>query len=182
MSALAMEEHSGLFGSFQHGYNIAILLVCAPALSMAIGSAAVRLGMPSERVQARFQNLSAGLLIGALLAEIYPMLRRRFVGVEGSNHVDISNCLSAFVGFVLAVAVMYGLHSLEQSHGDEVPGALEKAASADLEEAPPVLQRVATAQIAKLRSGNSNLELAISALSNMKKSEGDIDVVSSTLF
>ncbi|CAE7245797.1 unnamed protein product [Symbiodinium natans] len=182
--ASIMSPHDNLLGE-GHGYAIATLLVAAPALSMTFGSMAVRLGVPSDIVQARFQNLSAGLLIGALLAEIYPMLHDRLIGEDGAKHVEVSNCLSALVGFLLALGVMYGLHSLEHSQSpvEAVEEVLHKASTAELEdaEAPAspgsvAVQRMATAQIAKLRTGGSNLDVAISALSKIQKDEGDIDV------
>ncbi|CAE6966634.1 unnamed protein product [Symbiodinium natans] len=179
MSFSIMELQDDVLGG-SRAYAIASLLAAAPALSMTLGSAAVGLGVPSDVVQARFQNLSAGLLIGALLAEIYPMLHHRLIGDENDKHLAVSNCVSAFVGFVLALVVMYSLHSLEQSRSAaEAPQTEAKEledAEAPASPRAVVLQRMATAQIAKLRSGSSNLDVAISTLSKMQKGEGDIDI------
>lgn len=109
------------------------------------------------------QNLSAGLLIGALLAEIYPMLHERL----GSDGLELTSISSAFLGFVLALGLMYYLHSLE--HGSE-----EKVSEGP--EAPPVLERMATAQMVKLQAGNSSLNMAIGGLHKMQEAEGDMDV------
>ncbi|CAE7861634.1 hypothetical protein AK812_SmicGene41535 [Symbiodinium microadriaticum] len=167
---------------------IAIALVAAPALSMSIGSVCVRFGIPSDLVQARFQNVSAGLLIGALLAEIYPMLHQRlFVAGVDRTKVEIWNCTSAFLGFFLALGVMYGLRALEQFHSpnEEV---LKEAAKKEIDlegvRSPAsassprhvVLQRMATAQLGKLSTGSFTLDVAMNALSKIQKGGDDINV------
>merc|ERR1740129_1633468 len=50
-----------------------------PALAMLLGSAAVSMTEPSEALQARLQRFSAGLLVGAVVSEIFPILKRRLV-------------------------------------------------------------------------------------------------------
>jgi len=166
---------------------IAIALVAAPALSMSIGSVCVRFGIPSDLVQARFQNVSAGLLIGALLAEIYPMLHQRLFVAGGRTKVEVWNCTSAFLGFFLALGVMYGLRALEQFHSpnEEVlkeaarkDPDLEGVASPASASSPRhvALQRMATAQLGKLSTRSSSLDVAMNALSKIQKGSDDINV------
>ena len=89
----------------------------------------------------------------------------------GSESKDLLNVLSAFLGFILALFLMYYLHSLEHGGSEK---ASEKASEKD-SEAPKVLERVATQQMARMR-GDSRLETAIGGLHKMQEAEGDMDV------
>lgn len=93
--------------------------ICAttavPALAMALGSAAVSMGEPSEGLQAKLQRFSAGLLVGAVMTEIFPILKQRLVPVSSSpgQGVSWSNMLAAALGFGMALLLMYSLKALD---------------------------------------------------------------------
>jgi len=101
------------------------LVASVPALSMVFGSLAVSAGEPSEKVQARLQHLSAGLLIGAVITDIFPILRALLIrptGSGGSTEVQPWNLLAATVGFSLALLLMYSVKSLGLEEAEEVGG------------------------------------------------------------
>lgn len=87
---------------------------------MMLGSAFIAIGVPSEAVQARFQNLSAGMLVGAVLSEVFPLLMKRLKPQGGSP--EWHEVLAAAIGFALSLALMYSLKSLdlEGEGGEEV--------------------------------------------------------------
>jgi len=97
-------------------------VTAVPALAMALGSAAISVGEPSERLQARLQHFSAGLLIGAVVTDIFPILRGRLVsaGVGRAKVVQWPSLLAAFVGFALGLLLMYGLKSLSPEESESV--------------------------------------------------------------
>lgn len=115
-------------------------ITAAPAIAMALGSAAIRMGEPSERVQARLQHLSAGLLIGAVLTEIFPILKMRLTAARCGPGVCWSHLLAAIVGFCAALILMYSVKSLDLEGGadgdDEGPGTPKQLALAQGSEAP----------------------------------------------
>ncbi|CAE8647663.1 unnamed protein product, partial [Polarella glacialis] len=82
----------------------------AMALAMALGSAAISMGEPSEQLQARFQHLSAGLLIGAVVCDIFPILRSQLFIVSddspaGQKEILWLNVFAAAAGFGIALLV-----------------------------------------------------------------------------
>mmetsp|Transcript_148426 Transcript_148426/g.377471 ORF Transcript_148426/g.377471 Transcript_148426/m.377471 type:complete len:441 (+) Transcript_148426:32-1354(+) len=100
-----------------------------PAFAMALGSAAVSMTQPSEALQARLQRFSAGLLVGAVVTEIFPILRMHLLitiseSAEGhdddanrrSSHttaVSWPNMLAAVLGFGAALLLMYSVKALD---------------------------------------------------------------------
>ena len=99
------------------------------------------------------------------------MLRERL----GSESKDLLDVLSAFLGFVSALFLMYYLHSLEHGGSEKVSEkASEEASEKDLE-APRVLERMPTQHMARMQ-GDSRLETAIGGLHKMQEAEGDMDV------
>jgi zinc transporter ZupT len=96
-----------------------VAMTALPAASMAFGSFTVNWGKPAERLQSQMQYFSAGLLIGAVIAEIFPILKQHLVDCE--HRADMKSCLAAGVGFLLALFVMYGMQSLlgENENEDE---------------------------------------------------------------
>jgi len=86
-------------------------ITALPAVSMALGSAAFTFGAPSETLQSTMQHFSAGLLIGAVVTDIFPILKDHLVNTAGQP--DLNSCVAAAAGFVLALAVMYGIKSLD---------------------------------------------------------------------
>lgn len=110
-----------------------LAITAIPALCMAFGSMAVSLAEPSEKFQGRMQHLSAGILTGAIIADIFPILKKRlFVHTPGRpRKVVWMNCVAAVVGFFLALALMYSVKSLDLEDDDEdidETAAPEKAA------------------------------------------------------
>jgi len=151
-------------------------IVAAPALAMVLGSVAVSMGEPSERLQARLQHLSAGLLVGAIVTEIFPILKERlFVQVDDSrgHAVSWSNLVAAGVGFGAALLLMYSIKALdlgseeeqgiEESHAQQQQGgpaeALLSGANAGREER------------AKLRVSFARLQAHSRALSRLVESD-----------
>ncbi|CAE8620469.1 unnamed protein product [Polarella glacialis] len=116
-----------------HGASIfqICIITAFPAVTMSLGSAAVSAGRPSERLQARMQHLSAGLLIGAVTTEIFPILRRQLVtppapgDTSGGPSIHWLHLFCATLGFGLALVLMYSLKSLaaEGDEDDEDPEA-----------------------------------------------------------
>lgn len=96
-------------------------ITALPAVAMALGSMAVSAGQPSEKLEARLQHLSAGLLLGAVTTEIFPILRSEMVP---HSRVNWSHVLTAIVGFATALTLMYALKSLgleDEANGDNTP-------------------------------------------------------------
>mmetsp|Transcript_524 Transcript_524/g.948 ORF Transcript_524/g.948 Transcript_524/m.948 type:complete len:581 (-) Transcript_524:143-1885(-) len=98
-----------------------------PATAMTIGSTAIYLGRPPEMLQLRLQHLSAGLLIGACLTNIFPILQQQLTGTTFKRQlagrveervIHWYNVLAAGLGFGLAMAAMYGVKSLELDHDE----------------------------------------------------------------
>lgn len=101
-----------------------------PALSMTFGSAAIAFGQPSEKLQARFQHLSAGLLIGAVVCDIFPILRANlYISDAEPKQVAWFHILAAMIGFAAALIVMYSVKSLELDEGDDPPSKAERTFS-----------------------------------------------------
>jgi len=96
-----------------------VKMTALPAASMAFGSFAMNWGKPAERLQSQMQYFSGGLLIGAVIAEIFPILKQHLMDSE--KRPDVKSCLAAGAGFMLALFVMYGMQSLvtENEHEDE---------------------------------------------------------------
>lgn len=88
-----------------------------PSLAMMLGSAAVSMTEPSETLQARLQRFSAGLLVGAVVSEIFPILKQHLVSADSAAHgiqsVSLSNMSAAVLGFGAAILLMYGLKALD---------------------------------------------------------------------
>jgi len=91
-------------------------ITALPAISMALGSMAVSAGQPSEKLEARLQHLSAGLLLGAVTTEIFPILRSEMVP---DSRINWSHVLTAMLGFASALTLMYSLKSLGLEDDDE---------------------------------------------------------------
>mmetsp|Transcript_10532 Transcript_10532/g.23186 ORF Transcript_10532/g.23186 Transcript_10532/m.23186 type:complete len:415 (+) Transcript_10532:76-1320(+) len=85
-------------------------ITAVPAVAMALGSSAVSLAQPSETLEARLQRFSAGLLIGAVITEIFPILKRHLLP-EG--HLSIVNFMAAVLGFSLALFLMYSIKAMD---------------------------------------------------------------------
>eukprot|EP00933_Yihiella_yeosuensis_P010713 TRINITY_DN117526_c0_g1_i1.p1 TRINITY_DN117526_c0_g1~~TRINITY_DN117526_c0_g1_i1.p1 ORF type:complete len:463 (-),score=102.09 TRINITY_DN117526_c0_g1_i1:30-1418(-) len=90
-----------------------------PAISMGIGSMAISMGTPSDKLQARFQHLSAGLLIGAVVCDIFPILRHSLKTGAGENQVNWLNIFAAVAGFAAALTLMYTVKGMELEGGDD---------------------------------------------------------------
>jgi len=105
-------------------------VTAVPAFAMALGSAAISAGEPSERLEVRLQHFSAGLLIGAVITNIFPLLRERLIskGVGGHKEVHWNNLLAGFLGFTFALMLMYGVKGLglEEEEVQEVQDAEDK--------------------------------------------------------
>lgn len=90
-------------------------VTAVPALAMVLGSVAMAASSePSEKMQARLQHFSGGLLIGAVITDIFPILRNHLVGPLGEerDHVAWRNFLAGIAGFSSALLLMYGVRSL----------------------------------------------------------------------
>jgi len=94
---------------------------------MVLGSAAISLNEPSAQVQACFQNLSAGLLIGAVVTDIFPMLKEQLSINTEAPELQYG---AAVLGFIAALLLMYGLEALNEEGGGGA--ADDKASSAAL--------------------------------------------------
>ena len=70
-----------------------------PSITMIISSALLLRFSMNARLEAAFQNLAAGMILGAVAAELFPLLG----SISGSNGA-IGECL----GFVFALVVVYG--------------------------------------------------------------------------
>eukprot|EP00913_Durusdinium_trenchii_P012118 g11381.t1 len=90
-------------------------ITALPAVAMALGSMAARL-----------QHLSAGLLLGAVTTEIFPILRSQMV--PDSSRVDWSHVVTAMLGFAAALTVMYSLKSLGLEDDEESEAEQSSAA------------------------------------------------------
>ncbi|CAK9088872.1 unnamed protein product [Durusdinium trenchii] len=101
-------------------------ITALPAVAMALGSMAVSAGQPSEKLEARLQHLSAGLLLGAVTTEIFPILRSQMV--PDSSRVDWSHVVTAMLGFAAALTVMYSLKSLGLEDDEESEAEQSSAA------------------------------------------------------
>lgn len=86
-------------------------LAAIPAFCMLMGSLAVMfVSKINTKVQASLQNFSAGIIIAAVGSELFPLL-----GKGGA-----SETLGLAVGFILGLAVLYGLeHLTEEDEEDE---------------------------------------------------------------
>lgn len=95
-----------------------------PAVSMAAGSAAVSMAAPSETLQARMQRFSAGLLVGAVVTEIFPILKERLlqpqVGGSSADHnalnlnrISWSDMTAAVLGFSAALVLLYSVKAID---------------------------------------------------------------------
>jgi len=94
-----------------------VTMTALPAASMAFGSLAMNWGKPRERLQSQMQHFSGGLLIGAVIAEIFPILKQHLMDSE--KRPDVKSCLAAGAGFMLALFVMYGMQSMLGENEEE---------------------------------------------------------------
>lgn len=97
---------------------------------MAIGTVAIGLGEPSEQLQARLQNLSAGLLTGAVITDIFPILRSRLYHEAHPGEapkVNFANLVAGIIGFSVALLLMYSIKGmeLEESGAEDEPPKAE---------------------------------------------------------
>lgn len=87
-----------------------------PACAMLLGSVAVSFsGDPSELLQARMQQFSGGLLIGAVITDIFPILKAQLEPRPSDiDHQEAKwhRIAAATAGFVLAVFLMHLIKSL----------------------------------------------------------------------
>lgn len=108
--------------------GVILAMTAFPATAMALGSTAIYLGRPPEMLQLRLQHLSAGLLIGACLTNIFPILQQQLTGFALTKHLSGEeeeeriihwyNVLASLFGFGLAMAAMYGVKGLELDEDD----------------------------------------------------------------
>ncbi|CAE8595352.1 unnamed protein product, partial [Polarella glacialis] len=101
---------------------------------MALGSAAISMGEPSEQLQARFQHLSAGLLIGAVVCDIFPILRSQLFIVSddspaGQKEILWLNVFAAAAGFGIALLVMYSIKAMELDSGEDDESKISDSAT-----------------------------------------------------
>mmetsp|Transcript_78836 Transcript_78836/g.255730 ORF Transcript_78836/g.255730 Transcript_78836/m.255730 type:complete len:454 (+) Transcript_78836:1-1362(+) len=90
------------------------IVVLLPAGVMLVGSIAVFCVRVPAKLQAAFQNLSAGILISAVAGELYPLI------VEPANDASPWKHYVALVaGFVIALLAMFGLGYLTGGAEDE---------------------------------------------------------------
>jgi len=83
------------------GFSLAV--TCVPAFAMAVGSFALTQVDVSVRVGAALQNLAAGLLLGAVASELFPLLAEPH-SAAGTGGLTI--------GFALGLSVTYGTEAL----------------------------------------------------------------------
>lgn len=166
-----------------------------PATFMAFGSLAVNLSEPSERMQARMQHLSAGLLIGAVITEIFPILKARLSGTEDRAKISWVDLGAALIGFTAALILMYGLkamdgdeeedeHAKKPSPSNQVPLLRDEAfssavqPSAEKESSSIWFQSAAEEESGKLNMAFARLQAHSSALSRLvEKDEVDREAV-----
>lgn len=102
-----------------------------PATSMAFGSALACLGrQPSERLQARLQHFSAGLLLGVVVTDIFPILRFHLIPNDGIS-IRWLSLLSAILGFALSLSLMYSLKNLRFVASSDADDMIHNSASQD---------------------------------------------------
>jgi zinc transporter ZupT len=87
-------------------------VVAAPALSMLLGSVFALVMRVPEKIQACSQNFSAGLLISAVAAELYPLMSPK----ELSRGESIT---AVACGFAVGLAFMFGLDHLTEGDEDD---------------------------------------------------------------
>jgi len=161
-----------------------------PSVSMMLGTCAISMAAPSDHVEAMFQHLSAGLLIGAVVTDIFPLLKDRMMTVEadGTSTVVWMKVLAAAGGFVLAMMLMYGLKLLDleadevsdddsegNAKGPSVPLLLDVGAEADLEGPKPLDDGKLQAALTRLAEQSGRLTQIVSA-SEISREEVDKEI------
>lgn len=148
--------------------------MAAPVLSMTLGSAAVSMGEPSEQMQARLQHLSAGVLVGAVITEIFPILKERLFqeADTGRGHeVSWSSLLAAAVGFAAALIFMYSIKALDLGAEGDDEAEDSKWRRSVLEEALLAGAGAAREERARLRVCFARLQAHSKALSKLVESD-----------
>jgi zinc transporter ZupT len=107
------------------------------------------------------QYFSGGLLIGAVIAEIFPILKQHLMDSE--KRPDVKSCLAAGVGFMLALFVMYGMQSLvgedEEEDQDEPVSCASPSVKNNLSE--PLLN--SSVSVVPKQNPECDIESAVSA-------------------
>lgn len=100
-----------------------LYITLVPAVCMALGSAAVTMSEPSEKTKARMQYLSAGLLLGAITTDIFPILKDQlFVRSSSADKkmLNGANAVAAFVGASVGLFIMYSIKAFAGEDDDDV--------------------------------------------------------------
>lgn len=88
-------------------------ITAVPAMAMVLGSAAISVGVPSEQFQARLQHLSAGVLVGAVVTEIFPILKQHLLPTPDRQNTAWVDLVAAVLGFTAALVLMYTVKNLD---------------------------------------------------------------------
>jgi len=171
------------------------MVTAVPALAMALGSSAIIVsGEPSERTQARLQHFSGGLLIGAVITDIFPILKSHLVFDAGGGRkvVRWENAVAGALGFLAALLLMHGVKSLgleELELGEEVaPGDTDPEASSPFRLPGKAESEIASLDAPLLRASSPflqerpGLKLAVArltarteALGQLARDDEDVD-------
>jgi len=163
-------------------------IVLIPAACMMIGSLAVLCLRVSERVQACFQNLSAGILIAAIGNELFPLMNN---GVEGATTppTQQESILGICGGFVIGVCFMFGIDAAvdcisgdddddDDAGGEDMEaGLLNDAAGNDDEQLPSLAWYKQFAPVSRLRQKQPEVEKNVQLLTQAIENGSDICAV-----
>jgi hypothetical protein len=111
----------------------AMLVVFIPALAMCAGSLSVLCFRINDTFQAAMQNFSAGILLGAIAGELFPILQNVH---EWRGHENGDEFAGEAIGFLFGLGLMYAVKILaEKFEEDESEATLEITANPVIEEA-----------------------------------------------
>lgn len=144
-------------------------ITAVPACAMLVGSAAVSVtNEPSERLQATLQHFSGGLLIGAVVTDIFPILKSKLVHTDasGQRDVNVNHIMSGAVGFIAAIALMHLIKSMGLDDlGDGEEGEDSGIVSIDKPECAMSLQFPSDGNLASKLKGQDSARIADASLS-----------------
>mmetsp|Transcript_64076 Transcript_64076/g.134714 ORF Transcript_64076/g.134714 Transcript_64076/m.134714 type:complete len:461 (-) Transcript_64076:418-1800(-) len=140
----------------------AAVVTSVPALAMALGSSAIIIsGEPSEQTEARLQHFSGGLLIGAVVTDIFPILKSKLIApspFDDNHEVQWQNLFAGTLGFIAALALMHGVKSLGLEDIELDNGPEDLSIEDRLKVAPLAQPTQADSKNQLAKTGGSSLE------------------------
>lgn len=144
-----------------------------PAVAMIFGSCCSWFFKPGKEAEARCQRFSAGLLIGAAICDIFPLLNKGFRekaapgAEEDSGKLNWSSLTAALIGFVCAMVLMNLLSCIGGEESDSEDESGEDSSEEHVETVPetndalpdraPTLVSVETNKSGLVRGGTRDL-------------------------